>query len=751
MLPAVPGTSERDTRPRRRYENRGLCRRSTPPPAPPARCTGATSRAVSALPAIETGAKRRIGDILLAHGFVTPEQLADATAEQERTQQPLGQILVGRGAITRLELASALAEQWSDPSASITSSAPRPAAAPAPPPSAQDEALYAARLQEAVADLARKVQSSEPLEAIDDRVEELSRRIEATLARTQHIEAAVATLAESLEGVTTGVEEALYALQAGTAELREDLARIDSTVGELAAREQPQGDPTALAEIAELRTAVAGLSVGDGSIDPELQSRIETLSERLDHIESNPAEGHLRADLEHQADTLDGLRSIVEELRERPTGTLDLDERLGSIESRLEASAGGHADLAGQIDALTEQMSARPESDLRIDGVVERLGSLEAQFAVALTEMEGIGARVAAGDDAALPGRLDELAESLAALRAELSEVAAASPQPDNAATDRLDDLGRRIEEIGREAAESRETVARIAVLEERLGDGIVTPDVLTRSIEWALNERPAPEANERVEELADQIDMIRAHLASLGEAGEEQDAEASRLAEIEARVEALDNVQSDGTALGARLDALERARVGDLDTVDVLARAMDRIRHDLTETSRDEGQAAEDTEMSQLAQRIAALEVARTEEREAPFDSGAAELVSELERVRLVLERVGLHLGEHDRAIADMSQRGDVHERLEELTSLVESLVASRHDATDAPLSAVPATLPTGPGDLLRRVEEAEAASQVDNEKLMSRLERMASSIDWRLQRLETDDADDEADDGPG
>ena len=37
-----------------------------------------------------------------------------------------------------------------------------------------------------------------------------------------------------------------------------------------------------------------------------------------------------------------------------------------------------------------------------------------------------------------------------------------------------------------------------------------------------------------------------------------------------------------------------------------------------------------------------------------------------------------------------------------------------------------------------MRRVEDAEIASQADREKLMNRLERMASSIDWRLQRLE-------------
>ena len=37
-----------------------------------------------------------------------------------------------------------------------------------------------------------------------------------------------------------------------------------------------------------------------------------------------------------------------------------------------------------------------------------------------------------------------------------------------------------------------------------------------------------------------------------------------------------------------------------------------------------------------------------------------------------------------------------------------------------------------------MRRVEDAEVASQADREKLMNRLERMAASIDWRLQRLE-------------
>jgi hypothetical protein len=710
---------------------------------------------VSALPATETGAKRRIGEILLAHGFVTPEQIAEATAEQERTQQPLGQILVGRGAITRLELASALAEQWSDPAASITSSASRPEAPAPPAPSAQDEALYAARLQEAVADLARKVQSDKPLEGIDERVEELSRRIEATLARTQHIEAAVATLAESLEGVTTGVEEAFYALQSGTAELAEDLVRIDRTIAELAAREQPQADGRALADIEELRATVAALSAGSGSADSELGSRIEMLGERLERLESDSTERDVLADLESQAHSLDSLRSIVDELRERPTGAPEVDERLASIESRLAAAVEGQAELTGQVGALAERVSDRTQEDPRVDAVLEQLHGLDTRLDAALTGVVGLEAQIAAAqDDGAVDERLDNFAQTLEGLRGEIAHLAQVSERPDDVG-ERLDELGARIESVSREAADSRDVAARLAALEERLGEGFVTPDALTRSIEWAFSERTGSETDERVEALTGQIDELRSDLASLREAGERREAEVARLEEIEARVQALDTEQPDGVALAERLDALERARVGDLDTVDVLARAMDRIRHDLTEAPRDEGQGAEAVEaMAHLEQRVAALEVASEDERSVQPALGPeeSELISELEGVRLVLERIGLHLGEHDRAIADLSPSRGVHDRLEELTSLVQSLAAS---GPNAPVvlepSPAPAPFPTNADELLRRVEQAEAASQSDNEKLLSRLERMASSIDWRLQRLETDEADDaEAPDDP-
>jgi hypothetical protein len=133
---------------------------------------------------------------------------------------------------------------------------------------------------------------------------------------------------------------------------------------------------------------------------------------------------------------------------------------------------------------------------------------------------------------------------------------------------------------------------------------------------------------------------------------------------------------------------------------------------------------------------------------------------MDELESNRMTLERLGLHLGEHDRALAELMRARNLPKRVDELEARIEELAEG---ATLAPGSGSTASAEgDGEGDgrgrgfdrsarampgeiaheikaLLRRVEDAEIANAEDREKLMVRLERMASSIDWRLQRLET------------
>ena len=785
---------------------------------------------MSAVPLSDTVAKRRIGDILLSLGFVDAEQLAKATAEQERTQQPLGQILVGHGAITRLELASALAEQWSDPAASIAIS-PRPAPGPAPVPSPRDEAQYAARLQEAVADLTRRVQSNQPLEGIDERVEELSRRIESTLARTQHIEAALATLAESLEGVTGGVEEAFAAQQTGTADLASDISRIESMLHEVAAKEQPHVDGSSLAELEELRAAIADLRGEiegadaadrvnalaarlDGLADPlqtveglgerleGVVARIEAvegatgvdelrasvldlerraagivgLEERLDRVEAGPGGEQLHAALQSHEQELEALRGVLATVHDRPESAPELEERLLQIEERLRASAGSQADLVTLVDDLGGRIAERTDSDASGDDVVERVGSLESRIDTILADVEGSAAGISAQEVAAVDARVADLARALDELRGEMARLSdgfvtpaqlaetverlTGATAPDEELVTKLEALEARLSDgvvTPAQLAETREGLtgatapdeelaARLEALEARLSDGVVTPDTLTQSLEWAMGERPVPVADEQVAELSAEIAALRLDVASLTRPPEPSSGSEERLAEIEARIEGLVMGRSEDTELAIRLGELEESRRADLDTVRALAQAVEASRQEARASPRvaDGEIAAITTALTELARRTAALEESQVPERETGL--AVPELISEVESVRLVLERVSLHLGEHDRALAELSSTRGVHERLEELTAVVRSLDQPRPAEARSSRSKDAPPVSGDVGALLQRVEEAEAAAKQSNEKLMNRLERMASSIDWRLQRLESPPADDAA-----
>jgi hypothetical protein len=56
---------------------------------------------------------RRLGDIFVERGFVTPQQLEQALERQRETGERVGEALVAQGSISKFELAGALAEQMS--------------------------------------------------------------------------------------------------------------------------------------------------------------------------------------------------------------------------------------------------------------------------------------------------------------------------------------------------------------------------------------------------------------------------------------------------------------------------------------------------------------------------------------------------------------------------------------------------------------------------------------------------------------
>jgi hypothetical protein len=239
------------------------------------------------------------------------------------------------------------------------------------------------------------------------------------------------------------------------------------------------------------------------------------------------------------------------------------------------------------------------------------------------------------------------------------------------------------------------------------------------------------------VTELGAEVAALRAEIAS-AEPNDESRVDDNRLVELESRIEHLAQSPADLEVIARRLDEMEAARRRDCDAANALAAAVDRIRHERATAERPAEARAQDVLAAVAAQneRLEALESAPPVQ---PVPSGDdSRLAAELARVRLVLERVGLHLGEHDRAIADLAPSRGAEERLQELIVLVHDLAEVQQNGSVAHATDVSPTS-SEIGTLLQRVEEAEASAQTDNEKLMTRLERMASSIDWRLQRLES------------
>jgi len=700
----------------------------------------------------DSASGRGIGDILLELGFASQEDLASAALAQERTGQPLGQILVQNGAITRLELASALAEQWSDPAASISlMPIPTPGARVAPQP--VDDAQYAARLEGAVADLARRMQVSEPEDGFNERVTDLAERIEATVAWTQRIEVTVATLAQGLEGVTGGVEEAFATLQSGMTGLATDLARIDTTVAEIVARPaEVPSDPRLGAQLEELRASVQSLAerpVADdavrGRVD-QLASRLETLVDgaalddlrgalrelegrpsgdpelgaRLDRVEALAAEGAARAELEAQAALLADLRSTLADLEARPVGSPETDEKLERIEAHLAERLGTLADTAA-VEALAARIDAASGLEEGLVAAVEALGARIDEIAAQnepddelMARIDGVEALVETGTaalaelrngiatlaESAVAGRLEELNTALAALGTEVASLAHATP------IDRVEELTATVEELTASQAAQATLTARIEAVET-----VLAPD----------------------------LDAVR-----------------GRVDQLASRLETL----VDGAALDAKVEALEGRLGDDLVTGEALARAIDGIRSEVASAPAPTPAGSPETEpaIAQLVERVGALEslaarvdgltetvAGRPSPASGPRDEPTG-FETELERILLAIERLGLQLGEHDRALAELMRSRGVGRQLDELAARIDQLATVGGDAGGEGVASQAAG-PSVPGSaadvraLMRRVEDAEASSKEDREKLMTRLDRMASSIDWRLQRLESGD----------
>ena len=525
---------------------------------------------MSAVPDTSLG-RRTIGEILLEHGFVTKEQVDEATALQAQSGRPLGQILVESGTITRLELASALAEQWSDsgapiaPPAGIELSGTAPEGAEAAEPSARpfvpapqgsgSELLSRVEAVESELDKLREVEVEVArLSAAEeiDRVAPLRSAVEELAERLSATEPAMEEIGRRLEFlvVERGDGDRLEEIAATVAELQERLAALSQRV-ETAAERSQDAAAKATTAFESLSDQVAALSARlsdtpNGADVEQLRALVEALSQR-------PARD---PDLVAQ---IEDLQAVVEALGERPARDPDLAaqiEDLQAVVASLDQRPNRDQELIAQVDTLAMRFV---ELGDRVDVLAAGVQSFSGD-ADALHELEGALAELTQRPlaDPSVERRVDELAAALEAL--------SNRPDSDPAIGERLDALAAAVDELAQRPVADPEAERRAEELAGALEE-------LRAGVE-AIAERPAgdPALDEKLWDIAarlealergDVLEELRARLVELGERPPVDPAVIQRFTEIERRLDevpgddVLERLDSDGRSLGFRIDGV--------------------------------------------------------------------------------------------------------------------------------------------------------------------------------------------------
>ena len=230
---------------------------------------------------------------MVDEGFVTPEQLALALAEQKRTERPIGAIFVDLGFVSAGAVANALAEQHGGllktefgisaglhavPGGAAIS--PRPlAVAPAPAPAADSAGTRVkeleAQLHTVLTERNALVQSVNERQAM---LAEAAQKQDAEVARVTNAAAAhIKSLEAEAQATLAGRDEVISQLQREVAALREEAEQR---------QHEPAADEARIRSLeAEAQAAIAGR---DGLIS-QLQREVAALGERAEQRQHEPA------------------------------------------------------------------------------------------------------------------------------------------------------------------------------------------------------------------------------------------------------------------------------------------------------------------------------------------------------------------------------------------------------------------------------------------------------------------------------
>ncbi|HXG74961.1 MAG TPA: hypothetical protein VNJ53_00155 [Gaiellaceae bacterium] len=465
----------------------------------------------------------------------------------------------------------------------------------------------------------------------------------------------------------------------------------------------------------ELRRALAQLGAFDPGAQDRLSGRVEALADRLATLSatvSTTASG-----LAGKDGDIASLRRELEEGRRRiDLLAVDLRRELdpARVDRLQEAVEGLARDVAARygtepLDALTD----------RVDILGRRLDTLAASVASTASGLAGRESELAV-----LRQRLDEAMRHLDRVTAEVARHAGA-PQ-----------LGERLEALAGAVAHVSE---RIEAVERGRADVVAEAERTLRS--WA-DERAW--LRERLDALADvqaravEPDAYRPELEELAErlSALEHDRESAAL-ELARVAESLAAEQS---TLREHVDALAHAlaassRSGDAGAVASLAERLDGVEREAAALSAELARAGEtERALHALAQRLEAMERATpSAERPAPAD--------ELAQLRVLVDGLRMRVATSEKELT-ARPGGELAARLDELTRRLETLESES-------LAVEP--VPPVPGDgrfrmelrsLELRLQHLEQASRESREAVLTQLERLASRMEWRMHRMEAEQA---------
>ncbi len=586
---------------------------------------------------------------------------------------------------------------------------------------------------------------------LEERSEEALARLEersgATLARTDGAVRAMRNDLEELKQrlkVDPLLEQRVYGLVDSVEALDVRVGTLSGIVGETAGRASGRE-----VEIADLDTRLGDVGLRIDDVARELRREIDVLAAAAADGPSPTADSaELDAQVEAFAAQLVKLEVVVADA----VGAADQvgAELREEIAALLDAVAREHVDV---VEATREWDARRAALETRMEelaafttSTAERGSGEIAALAAAVAKKHGDVVE-ATLEWEARRSELEARMEELAAFAASTAERGAHEMgQALQILAERLERLEHDRREVTSDATHAESSWAQErAALEVRL-------DAIAATISGGRAQ--APEVEQLVDEMAVRLARMEADREAVADLGALAGTWSAELAALEARVdEGLSTLKEHAAAEVGDVGGPADLNAGISENLDELTariaqieRDRDAVRDELarTATSWATERASLQERVSELAARIVTGPVLPASE----VDGGTfAQTPQELDRLRIGVEGLRMRLAYHEKTVSDLAGSRGVVQRLDELSARLDQLAAI---VAAGPVSVGPASMghvgvapriqlraPETSG-LLNRLDEADRLRNQTREKMLEQMEKIASRMDWRLQRLE-------------